>query len=265
MHDPFDRSVDVDTPHAKVRVFEAGSGPPVVLLHGNPDTHDVWAAVVERLAKTHRCIAPDLPGYGASSPQHDVSLAAQAGVVRAIFDALSLQSAHLVVHDVGGTYGLSFVAEARERVAALTICNTSYFSDYRWHFWARVWRTPLLGELVMRLGNEALYVRETTRAAPKLPIELVRHGWRRYHPAARKQVLRWYRYMDPARHVGWEARMIDAVTSLRSQVLWGDRDPFIPSSTADRFGAGTVRHHDDESHWPMAEEPALVADAIRAL
>ena len=50
----------------KVRVLEAGAGPAVVLLHGNPDNADEWRLVIERLAARYRCIAIDFPGYGKS-------------------------------------------------------------------------------------------------------------------------------------------------------------------------------------------------------
>jgi pimeloyl-ACP methyl ester carboxylesterase len=148
MTTPWTRTPALDVIGVKTAVFEAGpeDAAPIVFLHGNPDTHDVWSAVVSKLAETHRCIAPDLPDFGSSiAPvDFDVSLDGQARWVNALFEALELQRAHLVVHDVGGTYGLAFASEHPTRLSALTILNSTFFSDYRWHFWARMWRMPRL-------------------------------------------------------------------------------------------------------------------------
>jgi pimeloyl-ACP methyl ester carboxylesterase len=109
---PFDRAHRVRTSFAEVHVAEAGApdAPPVLFLHGNPDSHHVWSGVVERMKSTHRCIAPDLPGYGASDEMLDVRLEAQAAFVAELFDQLKLDRADFVIHDVGSTYGLAFVA-----------------------------------------------------------------------------------------------------------------------------------------------------------
>lgn len=173
----FARERVVEAGGVSTRVFESGEGAPVVLLHGNPDTHTVWEGLVDALSGSYRCIAPDLPGFGGSiaPDDFDVTLAGQARWVRALFDALELERAHLVVHDVGGTYGLAFAAEdARARLASLTIFNTIFTTDYRWHFWGRVWRTPLLGELAMAAGNEWLFVRETQKGSPGITKERAR-------------------------------------------------------------------------------------------
>jgi pimeloyl-ACP methyl ester carboxylesterase len=110
---------------------EATGAPPILLLHGNPDTHAVWGPVVDRLAPAHRCLAPDLPGFGRSHAPAvlDCSLAAQSAFVRDLLTALELRRVHLVVHDVGGAYGLAFACEHPERVATLTIFNTNFFPD----------------------------------------------------------------------------------------------------------------------------------------
>ena len=57
---------DVETPRGSVRARVGGSGPPVLLLHGWPETHLMWHAVAPRLAERFTVVAPDLPGYGDS-------------------------------------------------------------------------------------------------------------------------------------------------------------------------------------------------------
>jgi pimeloyl-ACP methyl ester carboxylesterase len=219
MNDPFDRSAPVALTQATLQVFEAGEGAPIVFLHGNPDAHDIWSGVVSRLKATHRCIAPDLPGYGASTEQADVSLDAQAAVVRELFDALGLERADLVVHDVGGTYGLAFATLHPQRVRTLSIFNTIFFRDFQWHFWGRVWRTPILGELTMLFGNEALVLSEMKKSAPNLPVDVVKRSYAQYGKKTRRAVLRYYRYMDPSRWSGWDERMVMAEDPARAAAL----------------------------------------------
>ncbi len=59
-----------------VNVVESGVGQPIIFLHGNPDSSQLWAPIAASLATSHRCIVPDLPGYGRSSiaPDFDFSL-----------------------------------------------------------------------------------------------------------------------------------------------------------------------------------------------
>ena len=62
---PFTRQRTVQVGAVSTHVAECGEGDPIVLLHGNPDTHAVWCSLAARLPG-YRCIAPDLPGFGAS-------------------------------------------------------------------------------------------------------------------------------------------------------------------------------------------------------
>ena len=256
----------VDTASGKVHVAEAGSGAPIVLLHGNPDTHTVWSGVVAELMQGFRCIAPDMPGYGESSrPRRaDLALDRQGAWVAGLLDALKLDRVHLVIHDVGGPYGLSFATQYPERLRSLTIMNTTFFADYRWHFWARVFRIRGLGELAMKIANGPMFRRELERGSPKMTREYADHAWKAYTPRTRKHVLRWYRQMTPADYTGWDTRMLSAIENVPHQVIWGDRDPFVPASHGDRFGS-EVHRFADLGHWSMVEDPSRVAKPIREL
>jgi len=240
---------------------------PILLLHGNPDTHRVWDAVVERLAPSHRCVAPDLPGFGGAEVPDgfDFSLASQGSWVAGFVDSLGVDQVHLVVHDVGGPYGLAFAAKNPQRIRSLTIFNTNFFPDYKWHFWARVWRTRVLGELAMKIANRPLFIREMRRGSPHMPREYASAAYDEFTKDTRRMVLRWYRAMDPEVHAGWDEELLAATANTPKQVLWGDRDPFLPSTTADRYGTDNVTHFPDYGHWVMVEDPEASAAAIAAL
>src|SRR5262245_55928457 len=104
----------------RTRVLDAGQGPMVLMLHGNPDNGDEWRPLMARLAATHRCIAPDFPGYG-ESPEppasFDYDLDAQMRFVDDVLGELGLlEPVTLVVHDTGGMVGTAWAAHNLDRV-----------------------------------------------------------------------------------------------------------------------------------------------------
>jgi pimeloyl-ACP methyl ester carboxylesterase len=266
MLDAFQRERTVRVGDIETLVGETGDGPPVVFLHGNPDSHTVWSGVAARLAGKFRCIAPDLPGFGRTSlpAEFSYSLFEQAGWVKGVFDALELPRAHLVIHDVGGVFGCAFAADHGDRLLSLTIGNTLFFPDYKWHFWARVWRTRGLGELSWTLLNRPLFRRELRRGSPHISREYADHAYVGFTKSVHRAVLRWYRAMDPSVFAGWDKKYEDAVARLPHGVIWGDRDPFIPARFAERFGKN-VQHFPDLGHWWMVEDPEAGARAIEGI
>ena len=264
MTSPFEKSRWLTCAGIKTFVAETGIGPPLVFLHGNPDTHEAWNGVVEQLKSQFTCYAPDLPGYGQSDPQDDVSFEKQVEWVGALLTGLGLERPHLVIHDVGSNYGFAFTAKHPERVGKLTIFNGSFFPDFEWHFWGKVWRVPVLGELTMLLGNRTLFVKETMKGSPTLPREYAERNYDSYGKKTRKQVLTFYRWLDPKKFTGWDTLLLAALKTLPAQVIWGDQDPYIPARTADRFGV-KVHRYPQYGHWVMVEAPVDVAAHIRAL
>ena len=259
----------VGTVGIETAVFERGSGPDILFLHGNPDTHIAWDAVSDRLADGHHCIAPDLPGYGEThiDDSFDFAIEKQGAWVDALVSALGLSRVHLVVHDVGGAYGCSFAAQHPDKVASLTLFNTGFTPDQPWHFWARVWRTPILGEISMKLATRGLFVSEMLKGGPKLTREHAERAWKLYTPETRRQVLRWYRYWTFEKVLpGWDVRLREAMKNTPRRILWGELDPYIPSFVRDRFEVPDVHEFADCGHWPMMEardeSAKLIADLV---
>src|SRR5271155_5883509 len=79
----------------RTRVIEVGTGPVVLMLHGNPDNADEWRPLMARLGQRYRCIAPDFPGYG-KSPEppasFSYSLADQIRFLDALLETLLVAS-----------------------------------------------------------------------------------------------------------------------------------------------------------------------------
>ncbi len=105
---------------------KGGSGPPVLLLHGFPQTHVMWHAVAPRLAAHFTVICPDLRGYGASSKPHgtaNYSFREMGADQLALIAHLGFDQFHLVGHDRGGRTAHRMALDAPEAVASLTVMD----------------------------------------------------------------------------------------------------------------------------------------------
>jgi pimeloyl-ACP methyl ester carboxylesterase len=110
-----------------VHYYDAGDGPPVLLLHGWPQDAWCWRGVVPLLADRYRLIAPDLRGFGqtdapAGGSYNGLTIGADA---IALLDALGIERAHLVGHDWGGFGAFAAAIAAPRRIASLVVLNTS--------------------------------------------------------------------------------------------------------------------------------------------
>jgi pimeloyl-ACP methyl ester carboxylesterase len=111
------RAQDIPTNGATIHVRVGGSGPAVVLLHGYGETGDMWAPLAAVLVRDHTVVVPDLRGLGLSSrPAGGYDKKTQAGDVASVLDALKIEKADLVTHDIGNMVGYAFAAQNPSRV-----------------------------------------------------------------------------------------------------------------------------------------------------
>lgn len=250
-----------------IYLVDRGAGPPTLMLHGIFDTADTWAGVVEGAAGSLRCLVPDLPGFGRSGAADgfDASLAGLAQFVESLVNELGIREPiNVVGYDIGATYGLAWAATHPERVRRLAIMNANFFSDYQWHGWAKVWRTPILGELMLKALSPKSFASAMLKSAPKLDPALARAAGEMLTPAAGRMALKHYRSLDPASFRGWQEKLWELTARVPTLVCWGDQDPYIGPSYAERFGAQQVHHFPENSHWLPLEQPAAIAAHLRA-
>jgi pimeloyl-ACP methyl ester carboxylesterase len=252
---------------ANIYVADIGKGEPTLFLHGLPDSGDVWSSVTAALSNNFRCLIPDLPGFGRSSvpPNLDLSLDGMADFINALVTALGIsEPLNLVVHDIGGPYGLAWAVRYPAKVKRIVIMNTVFQSEYQWHRYGRICRTPLLGELLQLLTTQSGLAREMRNGSGmnKPTRAHIAATYRWFGFTARRMVLRLYRALNPKVFAGWDSQLRDLASSTPSLVMWGDLDPYIPSSIAERFGAQQVRHFPDCGHWLQVETPDIVSSAL---
>jgi len=248
-----------------IHVTEWGDGPPVLLLHGNPDSGIMWEGVAERLGQRYHCIAPDLPGFGHSEvpAAFERSPDGMALFVEQFLAAAKVEAPlDLIAHDFGGPFAFAWAVRHPQAVRRLVAINTLFFSDYRWHFWARVWRTPVLGELAMLMSNKTAFAQELRRGSRRLSDAHIDRTYALMTPRMKREVLRLYRASDPAKLKPWENDFLGLTRAKPTLVIWGDKDPYVAKAFAERFNARRVVHLPDAGHWAPVESPAECADAI---
>ena len=118
----------------RLHYLEAGEGDPILLLHGFPTSSHLYRNILPELAKTHRAIALDLPGYGLSDKPLDATYDYDfyADTLDAFLDALGIGDTHLCVHDLGGPVGLYWMLRHPHRVHKLVVLNTLVYPETSW-------------------------------------------------------------------------------------------------------------------------------------
>src|ERR687897_2581407 len=102
----------------------AGSGPPVVLIHGMVNSSRHWEEVALRLAEDYTVVAPDLLGHGESAAvRGDYSLGAHAASIRDLLAAIGIERATIVGHSLGGGVAMQFFYQFPQRVERLALIS----------------------------------------------------------------------------------------------------------------------------------------------
>jgi pimeloyl-ACP methyl ester carboxylesterase len=247
---------------------DARSAEAVVFVHGNPGPSDDFHFLLPQIGAFARVIAPDLPGYGRADRPRNFSYTAE-GYARhldGILKALGIERVHLVLHDLGGAWGFQWAIEHVERVKSVTLINVGIMPGYRWHSLARIWRTPILGELFVLLSTKNATRAALNRTNPKPMPDAFIERFAKYSDWGNKRaMLAFYRATDDPGARAEAAR--DAVKALRlpALVLWGEGDPYVPVTFAEsqkEFFDAEVHRLPGCGHWPMVDDPEKVASLI---
>jgi len=150
----------IRTSDAAINLVIGGDGPPVLMLHGYPQTHVMWHKVAPSLARDYTVICADLRGYGDSSkprgvPGHmNYSKRAMALDMAEMMESLGFLGFHVVGHDRGGRVGHRLARDFGNRVRSLTVMDisptlkmyqntTKQFATAYWHWFFLIQEAPL--------------------------------------------------------------------------------------------------------------------------
>jgi pimeloyl-ACP methyl ester carboxylesterase len=259
----------IDTECGRVSTFEAGSGEPIVLLHGLGATKQEFLPTVPALAPNFRTIAIDLPGFGDSDKPFPAAYNARffARWVAATLDALELDRAHVLGHSMGGRVALECGMRHPDRIHKLVLMTPSmaWLSAPPWAKPLKLIR-PELGILqpapkgfVEGIVKRVVPASDSHFIAPALDeflrSYLTPRGRVAFYAAARNIALE-----DPTEF--WAGLEALAPESL---FIWGRRDGLVPIGFARhvRERLPAARHCElDCGHVPQLERPAQLHSAI---
>jgi pimeloyl-ACP methyl ester carboxylesterase len=268
------RDVEVVVDGVRAPAIEAGpreEREAVVFIHGNPGSSGEWRRLVQQSGSFARAVAFDLPGFGqADKPRDfDYSVAGYARFIDGALAQLGIERAHLVLHDFGGAFGFAWAVEHPDRLASIGLLNIGILPGYRWHYFAKIWRTPLLGEIFQVTTTRAVFRTSIKHGNPRgLPDAFLDEVWRNYDRRTRQVVLDLYRSVPASAIHELAAQMIEAFhdRDVPAMVLWGQHDPYLSWRYAERqreaFPSAQVHLLPDSGHWPHVDNPDTVAGLL---
>jgi pimeloyl-ACP methyl ester carboxylesterase len=259
----------LDAGGTSTRLVEAGPAEAtaaVVFVHGNPGSCDDWEPLAGAVGATGlRALAFDLPDFGETiAPAgFEHSAPGYAAFVDAALAALGVERVHLVLHDFGGPIGLTWAASGSERLASLTLIDIGILPGYKWHRLARIWRTPVLGELFQATTTRSGFRLLVNRSEPRgLPREFLDGMYDHLDRRTKRAVLKLYRATDDPGAASAELTALMAPRDLPALVIWGEADAYLPASYAARqreaFPSADVHVLPASGHWPFADAPETV-------
>jgi pimeloyl-ACP methyl ester carboxylesterase len=247
--------------------FAAGAAVPLY-LHGVPTSSDDWPLFLERTGG----LAPDLPGFGRSGKpgSRRYTIAEFDIFIERFLDFVGVPRVSLVMHDWGGV-GLAFAQRRRDMVERLVLINTvAFLPGYRWHRTARVWRTPVLGELAMGgMDRRVLkfFSRESNATPGPMPDEWVDSVIDHFDQGTQRAILRLYRSSPPSvlEAAGSELGELE----MPALVVWGMKDPYLPGrfgrAYAEALSNAQLIELPDAGHWAWLDRPDVIDAVVQFL
>lgn len=242
----------------------------VVFVHGNPGSLHDWERLFEQVAPFSRAIAMDMPGFGRADKPADFryDVYGYAQHLQGILDTLGVRRAHIVLHDFGGPWGLQWAAEHPEALASAILINTGVFLDYKWHFLARIWRTPKLGEISMAITTQFAWNQLLKIGNPRgIPTDAGNRLFANFGQDTRNAVLKLYRATNDPSGVGYAQCRVLKPLNRPALVLWGKHDIYLPYEKLahrqrEAFPEAEIVALDESGHFPFLDDPEATAAAI---
>jgi len=254
----------------------AGSGPPVVLIHGMVNSSKHWEPVALRLAEEYTVIAPDLIGHGDSAAvRGDYSLGAHASSIRDLLAALGVERATIVGHSLGGGIAMQFFYQFPQRTERLALISSGGLGREV---------SPMLRGAAMPGASAALWA----AAHPRL-LDALSSAGERLRERGRGlgvYLLAIARALSPLQQAGGRRAFLQTLRSVidfRGQhvsardrlylldgfptlIVWGERDHTIPiwhgRRAHESIPGSRFETLPRAAHFPHIEDPEGLADAL---
>ncbi len=264
-----------DSSVGPVHFIDEGDGPPLLLMHGNPDWSFLYRKIVLGLRDQFRCVVPDYPGFGLSVHPGDYGFtpAEHARVIGELVDHLGLDDMVVVGQDWGGPIGMEIASRRAERVRGLVMGNTWFWPDDGRMFrlfssmmgtrpmqWLITQRNFFVSQLMKRSLRVKLSDAEFAHYTEVVPTPESRAGIavfpieiRRSHP--------WLADL--------ERRVAQTLADRPVVLIFGRKDPALASDAVierwqKQFPDATYIDLPDAGHYIQEDAPDEIIGAIRA-
>ena len=234
---------------------------PAVLVHGVPDTAQLWDRVRSHLMRTD-IVTPALPGFASPVPPgFDASRSAYVDWLIEQVEAIG-EPVDIVGHDWGSLLVQRVVALRPDLVRTWAAGAGTVDREYVWHDMAQAWQTPEVGEQVMdAMVGDTLVEGLTEALGREQATEVASH----VDATMKDCILRLYRSAASG-FDDWHDS-VDAI-SRPGLVVWGADDPYVTADFGERLAARTharLLMFADSGHWWPVTKPAEVAVALESL
>jgi pimeloyl-ACP methyl ester carboxylesterase len=257
----------------RVRYAEAGSGPPLVLIHGFLVSHKEWLPILPHLTKRFRCILPDLPGFGGSEKRapgdYPYTRESFAETVGDVMSALEVPRAHVCGHSMGGSVAITLAADRPEMVDKLVLIDSASY-PFPMPFKGKLPLLPFVGPVVFkRLYGRGLFrdyfKNDVWSGMPGVDLALVDSYYDDFATREAK---------DAAYAVLQRTIDVDAlgpkISRIRAPtlIIWGDDDRIFPLGLGHRLvreiPGARLRILETCGHAPNEQKPEETARMITA-
>jgi pimeloyl-ACP methyl ester carboxylesterase len=265
-----------DTPHGPIHYEEAGTGEPIVFVHGYLMGGDLWDEVVERLSPDFRCIAPTWPFGGHPEPMHadaDLSPTGIAAIIDAFLEAMDLTDVTLVGNDSGGAFSQIVAVDHPERVGRMVLTSCDCFENFPPKLFRSLVPAAKAG------GLNAALLPLKMKAPRNLPMA---YGWVTNSPLPHDRIDGWVaNYFADAGvrrdlkkvTLGFDNKYtLDAAAKLHRfdkpvLIAWSMAEKLFPFEYAERLAAvlpdARIEKIEDARTWSMIDQPDRTAQVIR--
>jgi pimeloyl-ACP methyl ester carboxylesterase len=239
-----------------------------LFLHGVPDSPAIWRPLLAALDLGDTPVAvPALPGFTAPLPM-GFRPTKEGYADWAVGQAEALFAAHGPIDIIGHDWGALIAQRAAmlrpDLIRSWALSNAVIDPDYRGHRLARIWNTPVLGEIFMALSRPGKLAEAL--AAQGMPAAIAAEEAEQWKiKDKRRAILTLYRSARGLSFAHDWARDLGRLPP-RGALIWGANDPYVPLSVARRQAAATgvsLTVIEGAGHWAIAERPAEAAAALR--
>jgi pimeloyl-ACP methyl ester carboxylesterase len=252
-----------------------GHGAAVVMLHGFADTGDMWAPAAAVLAKNHTVVVPDLRGMGLSAhPDTGYTKKNQAADIAGVMDALKIQKADLVTHDIGNMVGYALAAQYPARITKWVVIDAPLPGIGNWN---EILLTPMLWHFNFRgpdeerlvKGRERIYLdrfyNELSADRTKIDEATRQHYAKLYaRPHAMHDAFEQFGAftqdaIDNKELLAKGGKLTMPVLAVGADKSFGSQEAAVLRIVADNVQQGIVPN---SGHWVMEENPQATTKLI---